>query len=161
MPVFVIRAIIDNAIPDGDKRQIVILASLAVAAALGDAVLAIVQRWASAKVGEGLIYDLRSALFAKIQRMPIAFFTRTPTGSITSRLNNDVIGAQTAVTSTLGSVVSNVIVLVDHTGRDDRARVAPHAADAGGAAAVHRAGAARRGCDSRGSHASRWATTRR
>ena len=116
VPVFVIRAIIDNAIPDGDKRQIVILASIAVAAALGDAALAIVQRWASAKVGEGLIYDLRSALFAKIQRMPIAFFTRTPTGSITSRLNNDVIGAQTAVTSTLGSVVSNVIVLVTTLG---------------------------------------------
>jgi ATP-binding cassette subfamily B protein len=112
VPVFVIRAIIDNAIPDDDKRQIAILASIAVAAAVGDAVLAIVQRWASAKVGEGLIYDLRGALFAKIQRMPIAFFTRTPTGSITSRLNNDVIGAQTAVTSTLGSVVSNVIVLV-------------------------------------------------
>ena len=112
VPVFVIRAIIDNAIPADDKRQIVILASIAVAAALADAVLAIVQRWASARVGEGLIYDLRGALFAKVQRMPIAFFTRTPTGSITSRLNNDVIGAQTAVTSTLGSVVSNVIVLV-------------------------------------------------
>ncbi len=112
VPVFVIRDIIDNAIPDGDRRRIAVLASIAVAAALCDAVLAIVQRWASARVGEGLIYDLRGALFAKIQRMPIAFFTRTPTGSITSRLNNDVIGAQTAVTSTLGSVVSNVIVLV-------------------------------------------------
>ena len=112
VPVFVIRAIIDDAIPADDRRQIGILAGLAVAAALGDAALAIVQRWASARVGEGLIYDLRSSLFAKVQRMPIAFFTRTPTGSITSRLNNDVIGAQSAVTSTLGSVVSNVIVLV-------------------------------------------------
>ena len=74
--------------------------------------LQIVQRWCSARVGEGLIADLRRALFAKVQRMPIAFFTRTPTGAITSRLNNDVIGAQTAVTSTLGSVVSNVVVLV-------------------------------------------------
>ncbi len=111
VPVFVIRAIIDTAIPAADKGQIAVLASLAVVAAIGDAALAIVQRWASARVGEGLIYDLRGALFAKIQRMPIAFFTRTPTGSITSRLNNDVIGAQTAVTSTLGSVVSNVIVL--------------------------------------------------
>ena len=77
-----------------------------------DAALQIVQRWCSARVGEGLIYDLRRALFAKVQRMPIAFFTRTPTGAITSRLNNDVVGAQTAVTSTLGSVVSNVVVLV-------------------------------------------------
>ena len=70
------------------------------------------QRWCSARVGEGLIFDLRRALFAKVQRMPIAFFTRTPTGALISRLNNDVIGAQTAVTSTLGSVVSNVVVLV-------------------------------------------------
>jgi len=116
VPVFVIRAIIDQAIPNDDKHQIIILASLAVAAAVGDAALAIIQRWASAQVGEGLIYDLRRALFDKIQRMPIAFFTRTPTGSITSRLNNDVIGAQAAVTSTLGSVVSNVIVLVTTLG---------------------------------------------
>lgn len=112
VPIFVIRAIIDTAIPSEDRDQIIILAGIAVVAALIDAGLAILQRWASARVGEGLIYDLRGALFAKIQRMPIAFFTRTPTGSITSRLNNDVIGAQTAVTSTLGSVVSNIIVLV-------------------------------------------------
>ena len=111
-PPFVFRSIIDTAIPNDDRARIVVLAAIAVLAAFGDAVLAIVQRWTSARVGEGLIYDLRRALFAKIQRMPIAFFTRTPTGSITSRLNNDVIGAQTAVTSTLGSVVSNVVVLV-------------------------------------------------
>ncbi len=112
VPPFVIRAILDDAIPAGDRQQIYLLAGIAVAAALGDAGLAILQRWCSAQVGEGLIYDLRSALFAKVQRLPIAFFTRTPTGSITSRLNTDVIGAQTAVTSTLGSVVSNIIVLV-------------------------------------------------
>jgi ATP-binding cassette subfamily B protein len=109
---FVVRRIIDVAIPESDRGQIVLLATIAVVAALADAALAIVQRWCSARVGEGLIYDLRRALFAKVQRMPVAFFTRTPTGSITSRLNNDVVGAQTAVTSTLGSIVSNVIVLV-------------------------------------------------
>ena len=80
--------------------------------AIADAGLAIVQRWCSARIGEGLIYDLRVALFAKVQRMPIAFFTRTQTGALTSRLNNDVVGAQNAVTSTLGSVVSNIVVLV-------------------------------------------------
>jgi ATP-binding cassette subfamily B protein len=111
VPVFVVRRIIDVSIPADDRTGIVVLASIAVAAALADAALAILQRWCSARVGEGLIFDLRCALFAKIQRMPIAFFTRTPTGSITSRLTNDVVGAQTAVTSTLGSVVSNVIVL--------------------------------------------------
>jgi len=111
VPPFVVREILDVAIPAGDRNQIIWLASIAVIAALADAGLAILQRWCSARVGEGLIYDLRRELFAKVQRMPVAFFTRTPTGSITSRLNTDVIGAQTAVTSTLGSVVSNVIVL--------------------------------------------------
>jgi ATP-binding cassette subfamily B protein len=111
VPPFVVREIIDNAIPDNDRDAIKVLAAIAVFAALTDAGLAIVQRWCSSRVGEGLIYDLRGALFAKVQRMPIAFFTRTPTGSITSRLSSDVVGAQSAVTSTLGSVVSNVIVL--------------------------------------------------
>ena len=109
---FVFRAIIDDAIPRGDRSQIWWLAALAVVAAVAEAVLAIVQRWYSARIGEGLIYDMRVALFDKVQRMPVAFFTRTQTGSLISRLNNDVIGAQSAVTSTLGSAVSNVVVLV-------------------------------------------------
>ena len=109
---FVFRAIIDDAIPQGDRSQIWWLAAIAVAAAVAEAVLAIVQRWYSARIGEGLIYDMRVALFDKVQRMPVAFFTRTQTGSLISRLNNDVIGAQSAVTSTLGSAVSNVVVLV-------------------------------------------------
>jgi len=111
VPPLVVRRIIDVAIPADDRTQIWWLAGLAVAAALTDAVLQIVQRWCSARVGEGLIADLRRSLYAKVQRLPVAFFTRTPTGAIISRLNNDVVGAQTAVTSTLGSVVSNVIVL--------------------------------------------------
>ena len=112
VPPFVIKAILDTAIPDGDRALITWLAVAAVAAALADGTLQVVQRWASSRVGEGLIYDMRRALFAKVQRMPIAFFTRTPTGALTSRLNNDVVGAQNAVTTTLGSVVSNVVVLV-------------------------------------------------
>lgn len=112
VPPLVVKQILDVAIPDSDRGAIWTLAGLAVAAAMADAVLQIVQRWCSARVGEGLISDLRSALFAKVQRLPLAFFTRTPTGTITSRLNNDVVGAQSAVTSTLGSVVSNVIVLI-------------------------------------------------
>jgi ATP-binding cassette subfamily B protein len=110
-PPLLFRAILDKAIPDGDKGLITVLAAVLVIAALGDALLAIVQRWYSSRIGEGLIYDLRVALFDKVQQMPIAFFTRTQTGSLISRLNNDVVGAQTAVTSTLGSVVSNVVVL--------------------------------------------------
>ena len=112
VPPFLFRAILDDAIPERDRTLITVLAGLVVAAALGDAILAISQRWFSARIGEGLIYDLRVALFTKVQQMPIAFFTRTQTGALISRLNNDVIGAQTAVTSTLGSVVSNVVVLL-------------------------------------------------
>jgi ATP-binding cassette subfamily B protein len=112
VPPFAFRSILDSAIPEGDRGLITVLAVVVVVAALADAALAIVQRWCSARIGEGLIYDLRLALFRKVQRMPVAFFTRTQTGALISRLNNDVVGAQTAVTSTLGSVVSNVVVLV-------------------------------------------------
>jgi len=112
VPPLVVRAILDDAIAAGDRELIMWLAGLAVAAALADAGLQILQRWCSASVGEGLIADLRIALYAKVQRLPVAFFTRTPTGAITSRLTNDVVGAQSALTSTLGSVVSNVIVLI-------------------------------------------------
>lgn len=111
-PPLLFRAILDHSIPQRNKGQITVLAAFLVAAALSDAVLAILQRWYSSRIGEGLIYDLRVALFDKVQQMPIAFFTRTQTGSLISRLNNDVVGAQTAVTSTLGSVVSNVVVLI-------------------------------------------------
>ena len=111
VPPFAFRRILDVAIPAGDRGAITLLAGFVVLAALVDAGLAIVQRWCSASIGEGLIYDLRVALFSKVQRMPVAFFTRTQTGALTSRLNNDVVGAQNAVTSTLGSVVSNVVVL--------------------------------------------------
>jgi ATP-binding cassette subfamily B protein len=110
------RTIVDTAIPAGDKRRIVILTIILVVVAMGDAILSIVQRWYSSRIGEGLIYDLRVALFDKVQNMPIAFFTRTQTGALISRLNNDVVGAQTAVTGTLGSVVSNVVVLVTTLG---------------------------------------------
>ena len=109
---FAFRDILNHGIPDKDRGRITMLAIVVVIASLADAGLAIVQRWCSAHIGEGLIYDLRVALFAKVQRMPVAFFTRTQTGALTSRLNNDVVGAQNAVTSTLGSVVSNVVVLV-------------------------------------------------
>jgi ATP-binding cassette subfamily B protein len=112
VPAFAFRSILDNAIPHKNHGQINFLAALVVGAALADAGLAVAQRWWSARIGEGLIYDLRVALFDKVQRMPIGFFTRTQTGALVSRLNNDVIGAQTAVTSTLGSVVSNVVVLL-------------------------------------------------
>lgn len=111
-PPLLFRRIVDQSIPDGARREIVVLTSLLVFLAVVDALLQIVQRWFSARIGEGLIYDLRCALFDKVQHMPIAFFTRTQTGALITRLNNDVVGAQTAVTGTLGSVVSNVVILL-------------------------------------------------
>jgi len=103
------RSIIDKGIPEHNKSLIVGLALVAAVLAIFDTGLNIGIRWVSAKVGEGLIFDMRSQVFEHIQQMPIAFFTRTQTGALISRLNNDVIGAQQAFTDTLSSVVSNVI----------------------------------------------------
>lgn len=111
VPALVIKAIIDNAVPDKDKSQVTVLAGIMVAVAFAQAVLGMFERWLSSTIGEGLIFDLRSALFDHVQRQPIAFFTRTQTGALVSRMNNDVIGAQRAVTGTLGTVVSNVVTL--------------------------------------------------
>ncbi|MBM7788337.1 ABC transporter ATP-binding protein [Tenggerimyces flavus] len=80
--------------------------------ALAEAGLSVLQRWLSARIGEGLILDLRTAVFDHVQRMPIAFFTRTRTGALVSRLNNDVIGAQRAFSDTLSGVISNVVMLI-------------------------------------------------
>ena len=88
------------------------VAAAVVGLALLDAVLNLVQRWYTARVGEGLIYDLRTQVFGHVQRQPIAFFTRAQTGSLVSRLNSDVIGAQQALTSTLVSTVSSTLQLV-------------------------------------------------
>jgi ATP-binding cassette subfamily B protein len=111
-PPLLIRAIIDDAVPNEDTGQVTVLAGLMIAVAFAVALIGMVERYLSATIGEGLIYDLRSALFDHVQRQPINFFTRTQTGALVSRLNNDVIGAQRAVTGTLGTVVSNVVTLV-------------------------------------------------
>jgi ATP-binding cassette subfamily B protein len=106
-----IGRIIDDAIPNDDKGLVSVLAGLMLLAALAEALLALGERWWSSRIGEGLIYDLRAALYDHVQRMPLAFFTSTETGRLISRMNNDVIGAQRAMTGTLGSVISNVIVV--------------------------------------------------
>ncbi|HEV2086990.1 MAG TPA: ABC transporter ATP-binding protein, partial [Cryptosporangiaceae bacterium] len=102
-----------NVISRGGPASAVVTIALVIAGlAFLDAVLSMVSRWYSAKIGEGIILDLRTRVFDHVQRMPVAFFTRTQTGALVSRLNNDVIGAQRAFTSTLSGVVSNVIALV-------------------------------------------------
>ena len=110
-PILAGRAV--NAIVDGESQRIVIgLAVLIALVALADAAIGLLERWTSSRLGENLILDLRRRVFEHVQAMPIAFFTRTHTGALVSRLNNDVIGAQRAFTSALSGVVTNVIVLV-------------------------------------------------
>jgi ABC-type multidrug transport system fused ATPase/permease subunit len=102
-----------NAIVGGHDVPMVVWLAVAIAGvAIMDAGLGLAERWQSARIGEGLIYDLRRAVFEHVQRMPVAFFTRTRTGALVSRLNNDVMGAQRAFTSTLSGLVTNVIQLV-------------------------------------------------
>jgi ATP-binding cassette subfamily B protein len=96
----------------GTAGGIIKIALIIAGLAIVDAGISLATRWFSARIGEGVIYDLRSRVFEHVQRMPVAFFTRTQTGALVSRLNNDVIGAQQAFTSTLSGVVSNVIGLV-------------------------------------------------
>jgi len=112
VPPLLFRQIIDEAIPESNRGLLHALAGVVIAAAVASAVLSFFERLYSSRIGEGLIFDLRVKLFEHVSAMPIGFFTRTQTGALMSRLNNDVIGAQRAVTTTLGSVVSNVIVLV-------------------------------------------------
>jgi ATP-binding cassette, subfamily B, bacterial len=104
----VVDAIVRSAAPD----VVVGLALLIAVIAIAEAGLGLATRWLSARIGEGLILDLRTTVFDHVQRMPIAFFTRTRTGALVSRLNNDVIGAQRAFSDTLSGVVSNLVTLV-------------------------------------------------
>jgi ATP-binding cassette subfamily B protein len=106
----VINAITGSAADAGGT--VVKLAFFIAGLAIFDALLSLIQRWYSARIGEGIILDLRTKVYDHVQRMPLQFFTRTQTGALVSRLNNDVMGAQRAFTSTLSSVVSNVIQLV-------------------------------------------------
>ena len=102
-----------NHITAHDSVGVVVKIAFVIAGlAVLDAILSFAQRWYSARIGEGLIFDMRTSVFDHVQRMPLAFFTRTQTGALVSRLNNDVLGAQQAFTSTLSGVVSNVVGLV-------------------------------------------------
>jgi ATP-binding cassette, subfamily B, bacterial len=107
-----IQRIVDDGISEGDTRLVVLLAMGMALVAVFEAVLTVLSGVISARIGEGLILDLRSNVFAHVQRLGLAFFTRTQTGALVSRLNNDVIGAQRAFTSTLSSTVSNSIAVL-------------------------------------------------
>ncbi len=107
-----LRSLIDDGVLVADSAHVVRMALLAALVAIAGSLLTVVQRWCSSSIGEGLIYDLRTQMFDHVLAQPVAFFTRTQTGSLVSRVNNDVIGAQQAFTSTLSGVVSNVVSLI-------------------------------------------------
>ena len=108
----VLRQLIDEGVLKQDASLVTSLALLVGGLAIFDAGLTLFGRWYSSRIGEGLIYDLRVKVFTHVQRQPIAFFVRTQTGALISRLNSDVIGAQQAFTSTLSGLVSNVVSLI-------------------------------------------------
>ena len=104
--------IVDEIVAQSGVQIIINLALLIAVVAVADAVISVVVRWFSSKLGEGIIYDLRTAVFDHVQKMPVAFFARTRTGALVSRLNNDVIGAQAAFAGTLSGLVSNTVALI-------------------------------------------------
>ncbi len=111
VPPLLIRDLLDRAIPDENLGRVTVLGLLMVAVPLVNGVLGVLQRWVSSRAGEGIIFDLRRQLFAHLQGMSMRFFTNTRTGELMSRLNNDVVGAQQAITGTLVTIVSNIFVV--------------------------------------------------
>jgi ABC-type multidrug transport system fused ATPase/permease subunit len=103
--------VVDEIVRGGAAGVVVMLAAVIAAVAVAETAVSLVTRWLSSNIGEGLILDLRTAVFDHVQRMPVAFFTRTRTGALVSRLGNDVIGAQRAFSDTLSGVVSNIVTL--------------------------------------------------
>jgi len=108
----ILKSLVDDGIYPKDSTVVIRLSLLVALIAVVGAGLTLVERWFSARIGEGLIYDLRTQVFSHVLRQPVAFFTRAQTGALVTRLGNDVIGAQQAFTSVLSSVVSNAITLV-------------------------------------------------
>ncbi|MSV76182.1 MAG: ATP-binding cassette domain-containing protein [Actinobacteria bacterium] len=107
-----LRSLVDDGVVPGRPEVVTRLALIVAALAIADAAFSMLGRWFSSRIGEGLIYDLRSQVFEHVQKQSIAFFTRTQTGSLISRINSDVIGAQQAFTSTLSGIVSNSLTLL-------------------------------------------------
>ncbi len=112
VPPLLFRELIDHALPDKDLTRLNVLALGMIAIPLLDGLNGVAQRWLTSRVGEGIIADLRKSLYAHMQRMSLRFFTNTKTGELMSRLNNDVVGAQRAVTSTLVSIITSAFQLV-------------------------------------------------
>jgi len=112
IPPLLYRDLIDNVLPNQDFRRLNLLALGMIGIPLLSGFIGVGERYLGARVGEGVIYDLRQQMYAHLQRMSIRFFTHTKSGEIISRFNNDVVGAQSAITGTLPNILTNVIVLV-------------------------------------------------
>ncbi len=112
VPAILIRLLVDEALPRGDLGLLAVLGVGMIMVPLVNAIVGVVQRWFSSRVGEGIIFDLRQELFAHLQRMSLRFFTATKTGELMNRLNSDVVGAQQAITGTFVTIVSNVVSVV-------------------------------------------------
>jgi ATP-binding cassette subfamily B protein len=112
IPPLLMRDLIDNAIPTGNTTRLNWLALGMIAIPLVNAAIGLGQRWLSATIGESLIADLRNALFKHMQLMSLRFFTHTKTGELMSRLNNDVVGAQSAVTGTFITIITNIVTVI-------------------------------------------------
>ncbi|MGA2502703.1 MAG: ABC transporter ATP-binding protein [Anaerolineales bacterium] len=108
----IFRQMIDKVLPSKDLHQLVLLAVALLFVPILNGVISVVQRRLNAQVGEGVIYDLRVALFSKLQRMSLRFFTNTKVGEMMSRLNNDVVGAQNAISNTIVNIITNIIEAV-------------------------------------------------
>ena len=112
VPPLLYRDLIDNALPNRDFQRLNLLALGMIGIPLATGLLGVFQRYLSARIGEGVIYDLRRSLFEHMQHMSLRFFTNTRTGELMSRLNNDVVGSQQAITSTLVSIFTNTVAVV-------------------------------------------------
>jgi ATP-binding cassette subfamily B protein len=112
LPPLLYRELIDTVLPLGDRGRLNLLAAAMVAIPLLSGLIGVGRRYLSARVGEGIIFDLRQQLYVHVQRMSLRFFTHTKSGDVLSRLNNDVVGAQAAVTSTLPNIITNGFTLV-------------------------------------------------
>src|SRR6266496_1559610 len=112
VPPLLMRALIDDALPNRDLSKLNLLAAGMVLVPLANGLVGVLQRYVSSQVGEGVIHDLRRAVFDHLQRQSLRFFTNSKTGELMARVNNDVVGAQNAITNTLVSVLSNGLALV-------------------------------------------------
>ena len=135
---FLLRDILDEAIPEKDRDLLLILVGGMIAISVATGVLSVAQTWLSNVVGQRVMHDLRAKVYRHLQRLSLAFFTRTRTGEIQSRIANDIGGVQTVVTTTATSIVSNVTTVRGERRGDVPARLAARAVLARGAAVLRR-----------------------